>query len=168
MLARQLGLAAAVGAATLPVRRRPVVLILSTGSELVARGCRAAGQIYESNGPMLAAAVQAAGGRAELLRFVPDDVGEFLGRLGERLATGEGDLVLTSGGVSAGAYEVVKDAFAGRGVEFVRVGMQPGGPQGAGRVDELGGVAVVTCPQPVSSQSRRGVRPAGAAHARAT
>ena len=137
----QIGLAAAVGAATLPVRRRPVVLVLSTGSELVAPGLPLRpGQIYESNGPMLAAAVQAAGGRAELLRFVPDDVGQFLGRLRERLAAGDVDLVLTSGGVSAGAYEVVKDAFAGRGVEFVKVGMQPGGPQGAGRVDELGGV----------------------------
>jgi molybdopterin molybdotransferase len=150
----QIGLAAAVGIATLPVRRRPMVLVLSTGSELVEPGLPLLpGQIYESNGPMLAAAVQAAGGRAELLRFVPDDVGEFLGRLRERLTSGDVDLVLTSGGVSAGAYEVVKDAFTGRGVEFVRVGMQPGGPQGAGRVDELGGVAVVTLPgNPVSSQ----------------
>jgi molybdopterin molybdotransferase len=61
--------------------------------------------------------------------------------------------VLTSGGVSAGAYEVVKDAFTGRGVEFVKVAMQPGGPQGAGRVADLDGVAVVTLPgNPVSSQ----------------
>jgi molybdopterin molybdotransferase len=153
--APQIGLAAAVGRATLPVRRRPVVLVLSTGSELVAPGAELEpGQIYESNGPMLAAAVEEAGGRAELLRFVPDDVEEFLGRLRERIGAVEGgvDLVLTSGGVSAGAYEVVKDAFTGRGVEFVKVAMQPGGPQGAGRVDELGGVAVVTLPgNPVSS-----------------
>lgn len=150
----QIGLAAAVGAATLPVRRQPLVLVLSTGSELVAPGVPLRpGQIYESNGPMLAAAVQEAGARAELLRFVPDDVAEFLARLRERLAAGDVDLVLTSGGVSAGAYEVVKDAFTGRGVEFVKVAMQPGGPQGAGRVDELGGVAVVTLPgNPVSSQ----------------
>jgi molybdopterin molybdotransferase len=150
----QIGLAAAVGIATVPVRRRPVVLVLSTGSELVEPGTPLQpGQIYESNGPMLAAAVEEAGGRAELLRFVPDDVAEFLGRLRERLSAGDVDLVLTSGGVSAGAYEVVKDAFTGRGVEFVKVGMQPGGPQGAGRVDELGGVAVVTLPgNPVSSQ----------------
>lgn len=150
----QIGLAAAVGAATLPVRRQPLVLVLSTGSELVAPGVPLRpGQIYESNGPMLAAAVQEAGARAELLRFVPDDVEEFLARLRERLAAGDVDLVLTSGGVSAGAYEVVKDAFTGRGVEFVKVAMQPGGPQGAGRVDELGGVAVVTLPgNPVSSQ----------------
>ncbi|MHA6785605.1 molybdopterin molybdotransferase MoeA [Pseudonocardia saturnea] len=150
--AAQIGIAAAVGCAELPVRRRPVVLVLSTGSELVAPGTPLRpGQIYESNGPMLAAAVEEAGGLAELLRFVPDDVEQFLARLGERVA--DVDLVLTSGGVSMGAFEVVKDAFTGRGVEFVKVGMQPGGPQGAGRIDELGGVAVVTLPgNPVSSQ----------------
>lgn len=149
--APQIGVAAAVGEAELPVRRRPVVLVLSTGSELVAPGTPLlAGQIYESNGPMLAAAVEEAGGRAELLRFVPDDVGQFLDRLRERI---DGvDLVLTSGGVSAGAYEVVKDAFTGRGVDFAKVAMQPGGPQGAGRLTDLGGVPVVTLPgNPVSS-----------------
>ncbi len=151
--APQIGVAAAVGSATLPVRRRPVVLVLSTGSELVAPGTPLRpGQIYESNGPMLAAAVEEAGGVAELLRFVPDDVPQFLGVLRDRVEEGV-DLVLTSGGVSAGAYEVVKDAFTGRGVEFVRVAMQPGGPQGAGRVADLDGVAVVTLPgNPVSSQ----------------
>ena len=60
------------------------------------------------------------------------------------------DLLITSGGVSAGAYEVVKDAFRELGtVEFAKVGMQPGGPQGAGTVD---GVPVVTLPgNPVSA-----------------
>jgi molybdopterin molybdotransferase len=146
----QIGVAAAVGHATVSVSRRPVVLVLSTGSELVAPGePLLPGQIYESNGPMLAAAVEEAGGRAELVRFVPDDVDQFLAVLGERAAGV--DLVLTSGGVSAGAYEVVKDALAGRGVTFVKVAMQPGGPQGAGRLD--GGVPVVTLPgNPVSAQ----------------
>jgi molybdopterin molybdotransferase len=60
------------------------------------------------------------------------------------------DLLVTSGGVSAGAYEVVKDAFRTLGtVEFLKVAMQPGGPQGCGTVD---GVPVVTLPgNPVSS-----------------
>src|SRR5207253_2110905 len=105
------------------------------------------------NGVMLATAVRDAGGTAEQLRFVPDDVGRFRATLAERAASGV-DLVITSGGVSAGAYEVVKDALAGHGVEFVRVGMQPGGPQGAGRV-ELEGLScpVVTLPgNPVSAQ----------------
>jgi molybdopterin molybdotransferase len=152
----QLGLAAAVGAATVPVRRRPNVLVLSTGTELVAPGEPLRyGQIYESNGTMLAAAVRDAGGCPDLLRFVPDDVPTFLRVLRERIGNGGIDLVVTSGGVSAGAYEVVKDALADRGVEFVKVGMQPGGPQGAGRASGLsdrGDVAVVTLPgNPVSS-----------------
>ena len=148
--AAQIGVAAAVGAATLSVRRRPTVLVLSTGSELVAPGTPLRpGQIYESNGPMLAAAVEDAGGAAELLRFVPDDVAHLHRVLDDRLATGTVDLVLTSGGISAGAYEVVKEGLAGRGVEFVKVAMQPGGPQGVGRVD---GVGVVALPgNPVSS-----------------
>lgn len=147
--AAQLGLAAAVGLTELPVRRRPRVLILSTGSELVAPGQPLApGQIYESNSLLLAAAVEEAGGVARRLHFVPDDVDQFLATVRAELATA--DLLVTSGGVSAGAYEVVKDAFAGLGtVEFVKVGMQPGGPQGAGTVD---GVPVVTLPgNPVSS-----------------
>jgi molybdopterin molybdotransferase len=145
----RIGVAAAVGAGTLPVRRVPRALVLSTGSELVAQGTPLRhGQIYESNGPMLAAAVRDAGGEAELLRFVPDDVDAFAATLTGRLPGV--DVVITSGGVSAGAYEVVKDALTGRGVEFVSVAMQPGGPQGAGRLD---GVPVVTLPgNPVSSQ----------------
>jgi molybdopterin molybdotransferase len=148
--APQIGVAAAVGVASLPVRRRPTVLVLSTGSELVAPGTSLQlGQIYESNGPMLAAAVEDAGGVADLLRFVPDDVAHLHRVLDDHLAAGTVDLVLTSGGISAGAYEVVKEALAGRGVEFVKVAMQPGGPQGVGRV---GGVGVVALPgNPVSS-----------------
>ncbi|MGY1857022.1 molybdopterin molybdotransferase MoeA [Modestobacter sp. SYSU DS0290] len=149
MGAAQLGLAAAVGHAVLPVRRRPRVLVLSTGSELVEPGRPLLpGQIYESNSVLLAAAVEAAGGEARTLHFVPDDVDEFLRTV--RAELGTADLLVTSGGVSAGAYEVVKDAFRGLGtVEFGKVAMQPGGPQGAGTVD---GVPVVTLPgNPVSS-----------------
>ncbi|MGY1807196.1 gephyrin-like molybdotransferase Glp [Blastococcus sp. SYSU D00669] len=147
--AAQLGLAAAVGLTTLPVRRRPRVLVLSTGSELVEPGQPLLpGQIYESNSRLLVAAVEDAGGEARRLHFVPDDVDQFLATL--RAELDSADLLLTSGGVSAGAYEVVKDALAELGtVEFVKVAMQPGGPQGAGTVD---GVPVVTLPgNPVSS-----------------
>lgn len=130
----QIGLAAAVGRAEMPVRRRPHVLVLSTGSELVARGALEPGQIYESNGTMLAVAVREAGATAEQLSFVPDDVERFRAVLAERVGDGV-DLVLTSGGVSAGAYEVVKDAMTGHGVEFGKVAMQPGGPQGCGLLE---------------------------------
>jgi molybdopterin molybdotransferase len=147
--AAQLGLAAAVGHAAVPVRRRPRVLVLSTGSELVEPGRPLLpGQIYESNSVLLAAAVTDAGGEARTLHFVPDDVDQFLTAVRAELPTA--DLLVTSGGVSAGAYEVVKDALGGLGtVEFGKVAMQPGGPQGAGTVD---GVPVVTLPgNPVSA-----------------
>jgi molybdopterin molybdotransferase len=152
--AAQLGLAAAVGITTLPVRRKPRVLVLSTGSELVAPGRPLLpGQIYESNSALLVAAVEDAGGEARRLHFVPDDVDQFLATVRAEVAGWAGeqpDLLLTSGGVSAGAYEVVKDAFRGLGtVEFTKVAMQPGGPQGSGTVD---GVPVVTLPgNPVSA-----------------
>ncbi|MBV9846771.1 MAG: molybdopterin molybdotransferase MoeA, partial [Kutzneria sp.] len=145
----QLGVAAAVGYAELPVHRPVRVLVLSTGSELVVPGTPLRhGQIYESNGVMLAAAVRTTGARPTLLRFVPDDVSALHSALADHLSTV--DLILTSGGVSAGAYEVVKDAFAGNGVDFRKVAMQPGMPQGAGRYR---GVPVVTLPgNPVSAQ----------------
>jgi molybdopterin molybdotransferase len=144
----QLGLAAAVGRAELPVHRPVRVLVLSTGSELVAPGEPLLhGQIYESNSVLLAAAVREAGGHATVLRFVPDDVAAFHAAIGEHL--GRVDLLVTSGGVSAGAYEVVKDALTGQGVEFTRVAVQPGGPQGSG---VFAGLPVVTLPgNPVSA-----------------
>jgi molybdopterin molybdotransferase len=149
--AAQLGVAAAIGVASVTVRRRPRVLVLSTGSELVAPGRPLAhGQIYESNSALLVAAVEEAGGEARRLHFVPDDVDQFLGTVRGELGDGGADLLITSGGVSAGAYEVVKDAFRTLGtVEFAKVAMQPGGPQGAGTVD---GAPVVTLPgNPVSA-----------------
>jgi molybdopterin molybdotransferase len=97
---------------------------------------------------MLVAAIDAAGAIGERLHFVADDVPAFYAALDPYL-DGRIDLVLTSGGVSAGAYEVVKDALADQGVEFARVAMQPGMPQGAGL---FRGVPFVTMPgNPVSA-----------------
>lgn len=144
-----LGLAAAIGHAGLPVYRRLKVVVLSTGSELVEPGTALEpGQIYESNTALLCAAIEEAGAHARAVHFVPDDVGAFLAIVEKE--TAEADLLITSGGVSAGAYEVVKDAFADLGtVSFDKVAMQPGGPQGWGRVGE---VPVVTLPgNPVSA-----------------
>ncbi len=149
----QIGVAAALGLATLPVRRALRVLVISTGSELVEPGRPLGpGQIYESNAPMLAAAIAAVGAEASIEHFVADDVTHLLTALA-RAAT-DSDLVVTSGGVSAGAYEVVKDALTGRGIEFAKVAMQPGMPQGAGRfaVTSDRSVPIVTLPgNPVSA-----------------
>ncbi|SDN02608.1 molybdopterin molybdotransferase [Lentzea albidocapillata subsp. violacea] len=144
-----LGLASALGLPELPVRRRPRVLVLSTGSELVEPGRPLElGQIYESNGMMLASAVRDAGCVATQLRFVPDDVEAFHQALKPYL--GAVDVIVTSGGVSAGAYEVVKDALADHDMQFTKVAMQPGGPQGSGRYE---GVPVLSLPgNPVSAQ----------------
>lgn len=144
----QVGVAAALGFAELVVRRPVRVLVLSTGTELVAPGRPLApGQIYESNAAMLAAAMTAVNARVTIEHFVADDVEQLRAAL-SKAATGI-DLIVTSGGVSAGAYEVVKDALTDQGVQFTKVAMQPGMPQGAGRFQ---GVPVVTLPgNPVSS-----------------
>jgi molybdopterin molybdotransferase len=130
------------------VPRPPHLLVLSTGSELVAPGSPLLpGQIYESNSVLIAAAATEVGAAATVLRFVPDDVDTFLAAIKDNAAGV--DLLITSGGVSAGAYEVVKEALAGRGVDFLRVAMQPGGPQGLGLLD---GLPVVSLPgNPVST-----------------
>jgi molybdopterin molybdotransferase len=144
------GLAAALGLPELTVIPPLRVLVISTGSELVSPGSPLRpGQIYESNSPMLAAAVRDAGGTVVATPAVSDDVAQFAAVL-DRYAA-DSDLIISSGGVSAGAYEVVKDAFgraSDQGVEFVKVAMQPGMPQGSGRV---AGAPIVTLPgNPVS------------------
>lgn len=139
--------AAACGITRLPVLVPVSVAVVSTGSELVpADGEPGPGQVWDANGPALEAAVRAAGGRVGLRASVPDD--PEVVRVALERAAALCDLVLTTGGVSQGAYEVVKDALPE--VTFRSVAMQPGGPQGLGRV---GGRPVLAFPgNPVSAQ----------------
>ncbi|MDP9398661.1 MAG: molybdopterin molybdotransferase MoeA [Actinomycetota bacterium] len=132
--ARQLGLLAAAGLGRIPVRPRPRVVVLSTGSELVEPGSvLGPGQIPESNSSTLTAAALEAGALAFRVGIVPDDPGQLLDAIEDSLV--RADVVLTTGGVSVGAYDVVKEALGTLGtVRFDKVAMQPGMPQGFGTV----------------------------------
>ncbi len=134
--ARHLGLLAAAGIAGVPVRYQPRILLLSTGSELREPGeSLQPGQIYDANTTMLAASARTDGAVVTTARLISDSAKHFSALLRAQLdaAPEPIDLVITSGGVSAGAFEVVKDSLADHGVQFMSVAMQPGGPQGLGR-----------------------------------
>ncbi|MFT3876944.1 MAG: molybdopterin molybdotransferase MoeA [Propioniciclava sp.] len=127
------GAAASIGYATVRLRRRPRVAVLATGSELVAPGEPLGfGQIPDSNSILLAGLIEGFGGEVVVSRAVGDDPGEFRDALAD--ASGA-DLIVTSGGVSVGAFEVVRQVVEGE-IEFVRVAMQPGKPQACGRLGE--------------------------------
>ena len=114
-----IGLAAALGLHELTVIPPQRVLVISTGSELVKAGTPLRpGQIYESNSIMLAAALRETRVDVVSAATVSDDVAQFTAVLHRYAA--KSDLIITSGGISAGAYEVIKDAFG-------RVGDQGGG-----------------------------------------
>ncbi|MBG0826336.1 molybdopterin molybdotransferase MoeA [Planomonospora sp. ID67723] len=147
----QLGILAGVGRRRVLVRPRPRVVVISTGAELAEPGTPLApGQIWESNSYTLIAAVREAGGEGYRAGIVADDAARFIDQLDAQLV--RADAVITSGGVSMGAYEPVKEALGPLGtVRFERVAMQPGMPQGFGVVGE-DQVPVFTLPgNPVSS-----------------
>ena len=129
---RDIALLAAVGRGRVLVHPQPRVVIISTGSELVEPGSPLApGLIADSNGVTIAAAVQEAGAIAYRVGPLPDDASTLLAALEDQLV--RADLVVTTGGVSAGAYDTVKAVLSRLGtVEFTTVAMQPGMPQGHG------------------------------------
>jgi molybdopterin molybdotransferase len=148
---RQIGLLAAVGRASVRSRPRPRVVVLSTGSELREPGTALGhDSVYDGNSFLLAAAARQAGAIAYRVGIVPDDPRAFLAALNDQLV--RADLVVTSGGVSMGDYDVVKEALAPLGtVWFGGVAMQPGKPQGFGTVGE-DDIPIITLPgNPVSS-----------------
>ena len=130
--AAQVGLAAAVGRSRVLVRPRPRVVVVSTGSELVEPGTRLTpGRIPDSNSLALTAAAVEAGAQAYRVGIVPDDPSRLLDTLEDQLV--RADVLVTSGGVSVGAYDVVKEVLSRLGtVQFDKVAMQPGMPQGFG------------------------------------
>ncbi|MER6196896.1 gephyrin-like molybdotransferase Glp [Streptomyces sp. NPDC001586] len=142
----QIALLAAIGRGTVRVRPRPRVVVLSTGSELVQPGeALTSGTIYDSNSFALAAAARDAGAIAYRVGAVADDADILRATIEDQLI--RADLLVTTGGVSVGAYDVVKEALSsvgsgdessgdveGGGIDFRKLAMQPGKPQGFGTI----------------------------------
>ncbi len=123
-----IGLLASLGKAVLHVRRRPLVAILSTGDELVEVGEQLApGQIVNSNAYTLAAAVEEAGAIPWVLGMVRDTPDATRSAFREGLAA---DVVLSTGGVSMGSFDLVRQTLADLGVveRFWKVAQKPGKP----------------------------------------
>ncbi len=128
--AAEIGVCAAVGAARPVVFSKPQVAILSTGAELLGVGDAVeAHQLRNSNGPMLEAGLASAGFTVNRCRAVDDDEDAIVGAIDELL--GVCDLLILTGGVSVGKYDLVPRAIerAGGRTHFHGVGMKPGKPQ---------------------------------------
>ncbi|WP_332643963.1 molybdotransferase-like divisome protein Glp [Aeromicrobium sp.] len=131
---REIGLLAALGSPRVKARPRPRVVVISTGSELREPGTHLDyDSINDGNSYMLAAAVRAAGAICYRVGAVDDNPKAFRRVLSEQLV--RADLVVTSGGIGKGEHDVVRETLSALGtVDFVDVAMQPGMPQGFGRV----------------------------------
>lgn len=153
---REIAVAAAMGFATVPVRRRPRVAILATGDELVPPGTvPGPDQIVASNGPALAAFIAAHGGEPIDLGIVPDDRTATAAAIGSGLKPGA-EIMVTIGGVSVGDRDLVGVSLADCGFEldFWRIAMRPGKPLMFGRLPRPSGtpIRVLGLPgNPVSS-----------------
>jgi len=147
---QQIALLAAIGRDRILVRPRPRIVVISTGSELIDVGRKPAfGEVTDSNSYLLASAAKDAGADARRFGIVPDDHAQLLDVLESQLL--RSDILITTGGVSVGAFDVVKQALSELGtVEFTRVAMQPGKPQGFGHIGN--GVPIFCLPgNPVSA-----------------
>lgn len=148
---RQLALAAAVGHGDALVIPLPRVVVISTGDELIPPGqVPGFGQVVDSNGPMLAAAARDLGVVASRIGGVADEPETVSRVLRQQLM--RADAIITTGGVSMGAYDAVKEVLSQLGtMQFDRVAMQPGKPQGFGTLGDEA-IPVFNLPgNPVSS-----------------
>lgn len=133
---QEIGVVASLGLRQIVVSQRPRVALLSTGDEVAEPGRpRADGQIYDSNRFTLQGLVSQAGGVVVDLGIVPDLRDVLRARLLEAAAIA--DVVITSGGVSVGVYDLVKDVLGEiGGIDFWQVAMQPGRPLAVGRIED--------------------------------
>jgi len=150
LASRHLAAAAASGLTEVFVRERVRVAVVSTGSELVSPGSTLGpGEIPDSNGVALAAAARATGAVVVHEARVRDDIDRLRAELDAAHDAGA-ELVVTSGGISKGAYEVVRELLEPLGAWVGSVAMQPGGPQATAAYR---GMPVIGFPgNPVSAQ----------------
>ena len=132
--AAELGVAASLGMATVPVIRRPVIAVLATGDELLEPGERhQPGKIYNSNNFSIAAAVMSLGGVPQVIGVARDTESSVEEAL---LLALDADMVITTAGVSKGDYDFVKDVLARRGeIALWSVRMRPATPLAFGALD---------------------------------
>lgn len=134
-----LGVLASVGVAEPYVHRAPRVVVAASGNELVNVGqfarVRAGSAIVSSSTYALPALLRASGADVRVLPLIPDDAGLMRDALGRALEA-DCDLLVTTGGVSAGAFDHVRDVIVSLGgrIDVPRVRVRPGGPLGAGHV----------------------------------
>ena len=143
---------AGIGLAKVLVRPRPRVVVISTGSELVEPGQALSNeqQIFDSNSYLLAAAAKAAGAQVFHVGQVGDDAKLLKETISDALI--RADLILTSGGISQGDYDIVKAVMPELGeCDFVQVAMQPGKPQGFGLIGDDRIPMIMVPGNPVSS-----------------
>ncbi|MFH0941853.1 MAG: gephyrin-like molybdotransferase Glp [Chloroflexota bacterium] len=133
---QEIGVLASLGRGRVKVIRRPVVAILATGDELTEIGRELGpGKIYNSNSYALAAQVARYGGQPKVLGIARDRQHSLNTKLNQGLSS---DLLITSGGVSAGDYDLVKEILAQRGeITFWQVCMKPGKPLAFGRIGKV-------------------------------
>lgn len=146
-----LGLAAAGGHPTLPVRRKPLVAILATGDELVLPGETVGpDQIVASNSFSLAAIVEQAGGTVLDLGIARDNHPDLAAKI-ERAKAVDADVLITLGGASVGTHDLVQEALKAQGMDlgFWKIAMRPGKPMMMGRLGRM--VALGLPGNPVSS-----------------
>ncbi len=129
----EIGLMASLGYSRVRVIRRPIVAVLSTGNELVdVSQSLPEGKIYDSNAYSIASLVKRYGCIPKLLGIARDDETELVSKLKQ---AGDADILLTTGGVSMGDYDMVKDILARDGeMVFWQVRVKPGKPLAFGKI----------------------------------
>ncbi len=129
-----LGVLASFGINNVPVIRKPVISVISTGNEVVMPGDeRKPGQIYDSNSFIISSAIKESGGEVNLLNIVGDRKEDIESAI---LSCRNSDLIISIGGVSKGDFDLIKDVLLEKGeINFWGINMKPGKPLAFGRLN---------------------------------